>query len=74
MAGEDSCLCSICFKSISLEDCKIDEDGRPVHEKCYATRALYALPSAGERSRKSPGRVQGWRGLGWKIMRIVERR
>ena len=26
MAGEDSFLCSICFKSISLEDCKVDEE------------------------------------------------
>jgi len=74
MAGEDSFLCSICFKSINLEDCKIDQDGRPVHEKCYAARVLYMPPSAEKPSGKSPRRVHGCRGLGWKIMRIVGRR
>ncbi len=74
MAGEDSFLCSICFKSIGLEACKIDEDGRPVHEKCYAARMLYTLPSTGKPSAKSPRDVQGWRGLGWRIMRILGRR
>ena len=74
MAGEESFLCSICFKSICLEDCKFDEDGRPVHEKCCVERMLYALPSAKKTSGKSPGQVQGWRGLGWKIMRTVGRR
>lgn len=74
MAGEDSFLCSICFKSLSLEDFKIDEDGRPVHEKCYAARALYTIRSAGKPSGKSSGHVRAWRGLGWRIMRIVGRR
>ena len=74
MAGEDSFLCSICFKSIGLEDCKIDEYGRPVHEECYAARVLYTLSSAEKPSGKSPHQVQGWRGLVWKIMRIVGRR
>ncbi len=74
MANENSFLCSICFKGVNLEDCKIDEDGRFVHEKCYAARALYPLPSAGKAGGKSPGTVQGWRGLGWNIMRIVGRR
>ena len=27
--------CSICDKLVSLQDCKIDEDGRAVHENCY---------------------------------------
>jgi hypothetical protein len=74
MAGEDSFLCSICFKSVNLKDCKIDEDGRPVHEKCYAARVLYTLPSAGKPSGNSPPDAQGWRGLCRKIMRIVGRR
>ncbi len=74
MAGEDSFLCSICFKGISLEDCKIDEDGRPVHENCYATRVLYTLPSAGKLARKRPRAVQEWRGVGWRIIRIMGRR
>jgi hypothetical protein len=74
MAGEDSFLCSVCFESISLEDCKIDEDGRPVHEKCCAKRMLYTLPSSGKTSGNGRRPVQGWRGLGWKIMKIVGRR
>jgi hypothetical protein len=74
MVGEGSFLCSICFKSIRLEDCKIDEYGRPVHENCYAARVLYTLPSAEKPSGKSPHEVQGWRGLVWKIMRIVGRK
>ena len=74
MAGEDSFLCSICFKSISLEDCKVDEDGRPVHEKCYAERVLHTHPSAGKPSRRTGRDVQGWRSLGWRIVRILGRR
>ena len=54
MAGEHSSLCSLCFKSVNLKDCKIDEYGRPVHEKCYAARVLYTLPSAGKPSGNSP--------------------
>jgi hypothetical protein len=74
MAGQDSSLCSICFKIVNLKDCKIDEYGRPVHEKCYAARMLYTLPSAGKPSGNSPPDAQGWRGLFRKIMRIVGRR
>lgn len=74
MTGEDSFLCSICFKGISLEDCKIDEDGRPVHEKCYAERMLHRSTSTGKPSGKSLSDVSEWRSLGRKIMRIVARR
>lgn len=76
MATETPFLCSICFKSVSLEDCKIDEDGRPIHETCYATSVLYKHPSTGNPAGKSPGpgAALGWRGIGWKIMRIVRRR
>jgi hypothetical protein len=56
MAGEDRSLCSICFKSVNLKDCKIDEYGRPVHETCYAARVLHTLPSAGKPSGNSPPR------------------
>lgn len=72
--AEDSFLCSICFKSISLEDCKVDEDGRPVHENCYAEKVLYAHPSTGKPSVKRHGDVQGRRGLGWIIMKILGRK
>jgi len=27
--------CRICGKPVLLEDCKIDEQGRPLHESCY---------------------------------------
>jgi len=27
--------CWICQKAIALEECIIDENGRPVHEDCY---------------------------------------
>ena len=54
MAGEDSSLCSVCFKSVNLKDCRMDEYGRAVHEKCYAARMLYTLPSAGKPSGNSP--------------------
>jgi hypothetical protein len=37
--------CSICDKLVSLQDCKIDEDGRAVHENCYTLLTL-------ERSRR----------------------
>jgi hypothetical protein len=30
--------CWICSKPVLLENCKIDEHGRPVHENCYVTR------------------------------------
>jgi hypothetical protein len=36
---------SICDKVVSLQDCKIDEDGRAVHENCYTFLML-------ERSRR----------------------
>jgi hypothetical protein len=30
--------CWVCGKPVSLEECKIDEQGRAVHEQCYLTR------------------------------------
>jgi len=32
--------CWICGEPVRLEDCKIDEQGRAVHENCYITRVL----------------------------------
>ena len=28
-------LCYVCSQPVALEDCKIDEQGPAVHEKCY---------------------------------------
>ena len=30
-------VCWICGKSCSLEECRVDADGRPMHELCYVT-------------------------------------
>jgi hypothetical protein len=32
--------CSICGSPASLEDCKIDEHGLPVHESCQVIKLL----------------------------------
>ena len=29
-------MCALCSKPVSLEEDKIDENGKPVHEDCYA--------------------------------------
>ena len=31
-------LCAICFQPIDLKKSKTNEDGRPVHEDCYAMK------------------------------------
>lgn len=28
-------LCWICGECVTLEDCKVDENGQAVHEECY---------------------------------------
>jgi hypothetical protein len=33
-------LCPTCNQPITLEDAKIDEDGRAVHEECYVKQLL----------------------------------
>lgn len=33
-------VCTICDRLVSLETCKIDEDGRAVHQGCYVLRTL----------------------------------
>jgi hypothetical protein len=30
--------CAICGKPISLEQSKVSEDGKPVHEQCYLAK------------------------------------
>jgi hypothetical protein len=34
-------LCCLCGKRVSLEECKIDEYGLPVHEECYVVLILW---------------------------------
>jgi hypothetical protein len=36
--------CVICNKLVSLETTRIDEDGQPVHEECYAFRIRQERP------------------------------
>jgi len=62
--GKENCfLCSICFQPIILENCKIDEDGRPVHERCYAQMLL--LASASKKTPiKNPPFLGKWRRAG----------
>ncbi len=30
--------CSICGKAVKLEQCKVDENGNPVHDHCYVRK------------------------------------
>lgn len=43
--------CRICGNTCRLEDCKIDEDGLPVHEVCYvASVALRKATTAAKQN------------------------
>ena len=33
--------CAVCDRLVSLQDCKINEDGRAVHQSCYILRTLH---------------------------------
>jgi hypothetical protein len=46
--------CWICGYEVSLERCKIDEHGRPVHEQCYVAKIQL---QAGGKTQQSPGPV-----------------
>jgi hypothetical protein len=37
-------FCSICSKQVSLENCKVDEGGLPVHESCYVSKVAHTAP------------------------------
>jgi len=41
MATDLTLCCSICETPVPLEDCKIDEQGRAVHESCYCAKVGY---------------------------------
>jgi len=62
MEKEDCFLCSICFQPIILQNCKIDEDGRPVHEHCYTQMLLHASASKKTPIKKRP--LGMWRRAG----------
>jgi hypothetical protein len=40
-------ICWICKKPVSLEECKIDEDGKAMHEKCYVSLIAEDHPAGG---------------------------
>ena len=50
MASLES-VCSICGKSVSLKDCKVDEHGKAVHGTCYVAKVGSA----------SDGALRSWR-------------
>jgi hypothetical protein len=35
-------MCSLCGEPVSLEDCKTDDGGRAVHERCYIGSLMLA--------------------------------
>jgi len=51
MATEDHIpYCWICGTPVPLEDCKIDEQGRAVHENCYVARVIPENPQTSPES------------------------
>jgi hypothetical protein len=38
---EFTLICALCFEPVLLETCKADEQGRAVHEDCYATKIKF---------------------------------
>lgn len=49
----DSTTCWICGKEVSLQNCRIDERGRAVHEECYVARIKLETESKSADSAKS---------------------
>ena len=46
MALELGQLCWLCGTRVSLEDCKIDEHGEAVQEKCYVSKLALSRRSS----------------------------
>ena len=49
----NSVPCVICSSPVTLESCKIDEEGDAVHEKCYVARVALN-PTLRSRPRSRP--------------------
>jgi hypothetical protein len=62
MTEEKPFLCSICFQPVNLNEYKIDEDGRAVHEACYAEMLLYGREA--KKPEKKPPFLGTWRRVG----------
>ena len=57
-------VCYICGDSVPLEDCKTDENGNAVHEKCYLVRVKLMRESHGranDSTRDEPPTPEGLR-------------
>ncbi len=49
--AQDSMACPVCGIAVSFENCKVDEQGRAVHESCYLSdlEKLKSPPDSKER-------------------------
>ena len=66
MSEEDSSfLCSICFKPIRPEKCKIDKEGRAVYEQCHLDKMRFVPSDKNARHEKR------WRDLGRRLTRLM---
>jgi hypothetical protein len=45
MTSPPPIACAICSRPMTLEECKIDEYGQPVHEQCQYTRLSMKPPT-----------------------------
>jgi hypothetical protein len=43
-------LCWICGKAVTLEECKVDEYGMPVHDECYLVLILWGEEEAAQKA------------------------
>ena len=66
--GDSSFLCSICFKPIRLEQCKIDGEGRAVHEQCQLYKMRFVPPDT------HPQQGKVWRSLGRRLAKAMRSR
>ena len=49
-------LCSLCFKPIAIQNCKIFQDGRVMHDECYEEHSAYLSSSPDQKKEKKPRR------------------
>ncbi len=54
MTTDPAQRCWICDQPIRLEDCKIDEHGRAVHETCYVAKVSLENKSAQDKDKPKP--------------------